>query len=136
MIRSESKHTCIFQRLNVQHNNLDAPLGQHLHHDGPDAVAASRHQRNVLFPVVRVIRPVVEDASVQKVPDFPSQAEQQGNLEPFQGLRPRGRNILAPCRVFRGEEQRKREAGIEDGFAEEREDGVAREACVLSVSWV
>jgi hypothetical protein len=60
-------YTWILQVLHIHYSDLDAPLGQHLYDVLADAITASRHDDDLLAPVIRVVGPIVHDGIVEEV---------------------------------------------------------------------
>ena len=122
----ECERTLVRELLHVQHRNLDPPLRKQQHDALPNAVGAARHHHNLLVPVPRCPLPVVHHLVVQPPADGAQHAQHRERLELLVRRAMLERELRALRRVFRREEERDRDGGVEQRGAHEPHRGVER----------
>lgn len=118
----------VLERLDIEDGNFDAAQGQ-THRDAlPDPIAAARQQHELLAPVVRVARPIVERFAVEVVVEPPDEADGNEGLEGFEEAWAVVRDVAALGGVVGEEQEGEGERGREEGFFEDGADDVCCEA--------
>lgn len=119
------------QLLHIQHRNLDPPLGEQLHHDLSNAIAAARHHHNLLAPVIRIGAPVVQHPVVEPAAHGAQRAQRKQRLEVLECGCVLGGEQVALCCVAREQDEREGQRGVEGRVFECPAEGVAGYACDL-----
>lgn len=128
--RYRSACTSIFEWLNIHNHDLNALLCQLLHYTGSNTIAAACDNDYLFLPIIRIIGPIVNRSLVQEVSKSACQAKSHGNLEPFQGIRSRGREVLPFGGVSCCEEEREGELWVEDDLMQQFDDAIKGESCI------
>jgi hypothetical protein len=81
--------TLVCQLLYIQHSDLDALLGKQMHNGLSNAIAATRHNNDLLLPIIRVLVPVVRHRRVEPCAEASDQTEPKDGPE-----------VLERCGVF------------------------------------
>lgn len=121
--------TLVRELLYIQDGDLDAFLGQQVHDNLANAVAAARHDNNLLAPDIRVVSPVVRHGAVEPCARGSEHAQSSKLLEDIQGSGVLVGEDIALRRVARKENQRQREGRIQGGEAEEPRNSVGSDTC-------
>lgn len=126
---SECRLTSISQTLHIHNRNLNPLLRKQLHDNLANTIRSTRHNNNLLAPIIRIIDPVVRHGIVEPAVDAVHEAQRERKLQILEGgdvLRGEGAALL---RVARREDERERELGVQHRVLEEVADGVGRDAC-------
>lgn len=120
--------TLILKLLDIQNRNLNSLLGQQVNHNLSDSVAASRHDDDLLVPIVRVLAPVVRHCIVEVGASAAEETPRDQRLQIFISCGMFCGEYIALRCVARDEEEGNCEGRIERRQLEEAANCIARDA--------
>lgn len=120
--------TDIFRLLDIQVRNLDPSLGEQLHDDSANTIAAAGHDDNLSLPIIHIVGPVVRCSTVQEAAHFVPETEVQRNFQPFPELRMFGNIFAATLGMESGDVEGDCVDGIESRVLKQSENSVEGEA--------
>lgn len=129
----ESILTFKSQRLHIKDGNLDIPLRKVLDDIASDAIASTRHDHDLLVPIILVARPVVLHAVAEEVGQTLKNAPGEEELQVLERGAVFESERLALLRVSREEHEREDVERVQGGAVEEAAEGVDGDAFAVEL---
>jgi hypothetical protein len=125
------KHTLISQVLDIEHGDLDALLGQQVHDNLANTIAATRDNDDLAAPDIGIAGPIVDDAVAEPRADLGRQAKRERRLQVLERRRilP-GKRAALGC-VLGEQQQRQRQGRVKRRELEEASDRVPSDTWAL-----
>jgi hypothetical protein len=105
-------HTLIRQPLHIQNRYPNPPLRQQQHNLLAYPITPTRHNNDLLIPLIRILHPIISHPIIQPTPRSFQHAQRKRGFEDFEGGSMEGGEVGAGGGIAGGEEEGEREEGV------------------------